>query len=351
MNYPPIDISEDGGLTWQKMPQWAKFFLELGRNWPRKTSGPNRTIRIISIPTKAPVAGLVALGAVAADLCDANANDKSRHFDSLLGFARQYLTACKTCIYRCKPNLRKCGYNTESTGILRNINIPRNKYYVQPTTDFLKKDLRINSKLDGTGVGTGFYTPDGVDKYYLDEGVPLSQGRFTTRFDTQPFEQIFPNLNFNKDNLTTSYSALCFAGIASGEIVTQKEFMNFMFKIGGGKSLSTLLPIYGWDNGNTELSRIIYYNSRGKGSFSQTVNSPNLVIADGTDALNSVLSEQKKLGSADVIALVSRIIERSKMEEFSDRLESLTQWYDKVDLTDPIPAGCHQVEYRRRFQS
>jgi hypothetical protein len=346
----PIDISEDSGLTWEKMPQWVEYFIELGIMWPRKVSGPRRKIRIISMPVKSPAAGLVALGAFVADLSDSAANDKSRHYDVLLGYAQQYLSRCKNCKLRCRPDLTNCGYTSESTGVLRNVNKLREKYYVQKETNLLTKDLRLATRQDGTGVKIGFYSPEGSHNYYIDGGAPLSLGGSTNWYDSDPIKEIF-HQNFFNDNFKTSYSALCYAGVASGEAATQSDLAKFIFKTSKNKSLAELLPIYGWDNGNTELSRVIYYNSRGKGTFSQPVNSPNLIIADGTDALNSVLSQHKKLGEADIIAIVNRIIERDKMEEFSDRLDSLTQWYEKIVMSDQCPPGCYQVEYRKRFES
>ena len=346
----PIDISEDSGQTWEKIPQWAEYFIELGRGWPRRVSGPGRKIRIISTPVKSPAAGLVALGAFISDLSDSNANDKSRHYDTLLGYAQQHLVKCKNCKLKCRPDLTNCGYSSESTGVLRNVNKLREKYYVQKDTDLKTKDLRLATKQDGTGIKIGFHSPEGTHKYYIDGGAPLSLGSSTNQYDSDSLKEIFSD-TFINDNFKTSYSALCYAGVASGETATQSDLAKFIFKTLKHKSLSQLLPIYGWDNGNTELSRVIYYNSRGQGTFTQPANSPNLVIADGTDALNSVLSQHKKLGGADVIAVVSRIIERDKMEEFSDRLDSLSQWYEKVDIDDSSPAGCYQIEYRKRFDA
>lgn len=355
MDFSPVDISEDGGLTWQKMPGWVNFFLELGRNWPRKVSGPTRKIRIISTPTKSPAAGLIALGAFTTDLSNPAANDKSRHYDTLLGYARQFLTNCRNCKHRCNPDLVRCGYISESTGVLRNVNELRKKYYIHPETNLQQKDLRLYSEHNGKVVKIGFdnplHNPEGTYKYYIEGAAPLSLGGSTNRFDSSPINEIFCNQSFINENLTTSYSALCYAGIASGEIATQSELARFIFKTSIKKSLAELLPIYGWNNGNMKLSRVIYYNSRGNGSFSQPVNNPNLVIADGTDALNSVLSQHKKLGDADVIAVVSRIIERNKMEEFSDKLDSLSQWYEKIDISDQCPPGCYQVEFRKRFET
>jgi hypothetical protein len=121
----------------------------------------------------------------------------------------------------------------------------------------------------------------------------------------------------------------------------------FLFGRQERKPLSALLPINGWDDGSTDLSRLVYFNTRGKRSFSQALNNPNLVIADGMDALGSVLSE-KKLKGADVIAIISRVHERDKMEEFGAIIEGQSQWYDRHELGTSAVPGCFEVELRKR---
>jgi hypothetical protein len=345
-----MEISEDAGQTWRKMSPWMRYFLDLGHKWPRRVSGPGRTIRIISLPIKTPAAGLIALGAVAADLKNPSANDKERHYDSLLAYARQYLHACKTCKIRCRPDLRKCGYAYESTGILRHKDRPRSKLYVSSQTDFAAKVLRLASKSDGSGALTTIEAAEWTHNYFEDEGVPLLLGQSSGSMPVDTIRGLFPDDDICNDNLTASYSSLCLAGGAAGQTAMQGELATFQFGTHDRKSLASLLPINGWDDGATELSRLVYFNTRGKGAFGQPINTPNLVIAEGMDAFASVLSE-KKLKSADVIALVSRIHERDKMEEFGALLEAQSQWYDRHELGSSVVPGCFEIELRKRVAS
>jgi len=346
----PMEISEDAGQTWREMPPWVRYFLDLGHKWPRRISGPGRTIRIISMPIKTPAAGLLAMGAVAADLKDPAANDKDRHYDSLLGYARQFLHACKTCKFRCRPDLRKCGYSHESTGILRHKDRPRSKLYVSSHTDFAAKVLRLASKSDGSGALTTIEAAEWTHTYYEDEGVPLLLGRSAGTMPVEAITGLFPDANFCSNNLTVSYSSLCLAGGAAGQTAMQGELAAFQFGARDHKSLAAILPINGWDDGSTELSRLVYFNTRGRGTFAQAINNPNLVIADGMDALTSVLSE-KKLKGADVIAVVTRIHERDKMEEFGALLEGQAQWYERHDHGSTTVPGCFEIELRKRVVS
>jgi hypothetical protein len=347
-----MEISEDAGQTWREMPPWVRYFLDLGHRWPRRISGPGRTIRIVSMPIKTPAAGLIALGAVTADLADSTANDRHRHYDTILSYARQYLHACRDCRFRCRPDIRKCGYSSEASGFLRHKDRPLAKLFVTSETDFQAKILRFSAKADGSGAKTTVQGPDWqhIFDYYESEGIPLSLGRSAGRVDKQDFAKIFPTTDFFEPNLSTSYSSLCFAGGASGQTASQGEMEFFCFKGDKPKSLASLLPIHGWDNGSTELSRLIYFNTRGKGTFTQALNNPNLVIADGMDALTSVLSE-KKLKSSDVIAVVNRIHERDKMEEFGALLEGQAQWYERIDLGPSVVSGCFETELRKRVAS
>jgi hypothetical protein len=159
--------------------------------------------------------------------------------------------------------------------------------------------------------------------------------------------RIFPDDNVCSSNLTASYSSLCLAGGAAGQAASQSELAAFLFAGTDRKSLAALLPINGWDDGCTELSRLIYFNTRGKGTFAQAINNPNLVITDGMDALASVLSE-KKLKGADVIAIISRVHERDKMEEFGALVEGQSQWYDRHELESSGVPGCFEIELRKR---
>ena len=343
----PMEISEDAGQTWREMPPWVRYFLDLGHKWPRRVSGPGRTIRIISMPIKTPAAGLIALGAVAADLKNPSANDKERHYDSLLAYARQFLHACKTCKMRCRPDLRKCGYAYESTGILRHKDRPRSKLYVSSQTDFAAKVLRLSAKPDGSGALTTIEEAEWTHNYYEDEGVPLLLARSAGSMPIETVRDLFPGDVLSASNLTASYSSLCLAGGAAGQTAMQGELAAFQFGSNSRKSLASLLPINGWDNGATELGRLVYFNTRGRGAFGQPINNPNLVIADGMDAFASVLSE-KKLKGADVIALVSRVHERDKMEEFGALVEGQSQWYDRQELGSSGVPGCFEIELRKR---
>lgn len=343
----PMEISEDAGQTWREMPPWVRYFLDLGHRWPRRVSGPGRTIRIISTPIKTPAAGLIALGAVAADLTNPSANDKERHYDSLLAYARQYLHACKTCKMRCRPDFRKCGYAYESTGILRHKDRPRYKLYVSSKTDFAAKVLRLSTKPDEAGALTTIEDPEWTHNYFEDNGVPLLLARAAGSMPIKTVQDLFPDDIVSPGNLTASYSSLCLAGGAAGQTAMQGELAAFLFGSNSRKSLAALLPINGWDNGATELSRLVYFNTRGRGAFGQPINNPNLVIADGMDAFASVLSE-KKLKGADVIALVSRVHERDKMEEFGALVEGQSQWYDRQELGPSGVPGCFEIELRKR---
>jgi hypothetical protein len=68
------------------------------------------------------------------------------------------------------------------------------------------------------------------------------------------------------------------------------------------------------------------------------------------DALTSVLSE-KKLKGADVIAVVTRIHERDKMEEFGALLVGQAQWYERHDHGSTTVPGCFEIELRKRVVS
>ena len=79
---------------------------------------------------------------------------------------------------------------------------------------------------------------------------------------TESVRDLFPGDVLSASNLTASYSSLCLAGGAAGQTAMQGELAAFQFGSKSRNSLASLLPINGWDNGATELGRLVYFNTR-----------------------------------------------------------------------------------------
>lgn len=82
---------------------FSKFF-ELGFNWL-----DTKSISIFYIPDTEISASIFTLGLICRDLCDKSKNDKAIHFSTLINNASDYLTKCKSCKYKCQPDIAQCG--------------------------------------------------------------------------------------------------------------------------------------------------------------------------------------------------------------------------------------------------
>ncbi|MFT4805569.1 MAG: hypothetical protein ACI9YE_002791 [Psychroserpens sp.] len=81
---------------------FSKVF-ELGFNW-----SDTKSLNIFYTPDAEISACIFTLGLICRDLCDESKNDKAIHFTRLINNASDYLNKCKSCNYRCQPELAEC---------------------------------------------------------------------------------------------------------------------------------------------------------------------------------------------------------------------------------------------------
>ncbi len=103
----------EGNRDWEDVPTWVRFLISVGYRWQQDLS--IRRLGLISLPSDSAAAGLVTLGALLRDLENPNANDIAGHYAALARHAQQYLTSCRDCEYRCRPDIKKCGYDLRKT--------------------------------------------------------------------------------------------------------------------------------------------------------------------------------------------------------------------------------------------
>ena len=130
---PMTVVFSEAGRDWRPIPHWAEFLIQLGYGWPIATPGQRR-IALVSMPCDSAAAGLIALGALIRDLGNNTATNVGGHYNALLRYARQYIKSCRDCDMRCHPELKRCGYSYEATGLVRDKNNKR--YCVSESTDF-----------------------------------------------------------------------------------------------------------------------------------------------------------------------------------------------------------------------
>ena len=348
----PMEISEDAGQTWREMPPWVDYFLKLGLGWEVNKGNRGRVIRLISMPCRSHAASLVALGAVVRDLSSAEANDRSRHLDALFSYAKQHFDHCRSCkIKPCDPKLKRCGFFAEATGQLRLKGKQVNHRFVSEQTDFKKrifvyKERKVTAGREHYVEATMTVDSPRLFDHYPEGGIPLTDGVKTDPLDGERY-MLVPGAPEQIDsNLRTSFSGLCLAGDPGfGRAESKRYYSRFHLKNGQCSSIAELMPISGW--GTNKVPRLIFFNTRSRGSYSQEPINPYLVIADGVEAFLRSM-EEKRINNSDVIAIVNRDCQSVADEALSTTLSGMQQWFEKSEPLGNSPRGIHVVEYRER---
>ena len=324
------------------MPNWVRFLISFGYNWPTNESRPRR-ISLISMPCDSAGAGLVALGAMIRGLGNPNANDLDGHYEALMRYARQYLESCRDCDMRCDPDAKGCGYTIEVSGRVRYKG--ENIYTVSGRTNLTKRDIWF------FGQGVDRWLNPRLSTDWQIDGEPLPE--LTNETEALPedvYDIIVDGAQIITTNLKRSFSGLCLVGRVAGKAASREVFESVRFRIGGTEySLPNLLTVYGW-NQSSEISRMTFFNARTE-EFDRDPYEPTLVVADGDVSFLKVLDDSE-FQRSDVIGVIQRTLERDSLESVGNRMLGLRQWYaEDTELMARfrnIPVGISLAILRRR---
>ena len=308
----------EANQEWSHLPEWAKFLIRFGYDWPRVET-ENRRIALISMPCDSAGAALVTVGAMIRDLCDPKANDIDGHYARLLLYARQYLQSCRPCDTQCRPELKRCGYTTQATGKLNSVRKPHNGYWVSDVTDFETRQIAFERQ----GV---LYKPfpEFAINYYIHGEPPPHLNTAEGELWATKYTQLIETGPFHAGNLRTSYSGLCLAGRAGGGNASREVCASVRFRDETGEyGLEDLLTIHDWSD--TNISRVAFFNAR-TGEFDRNVSSPRLVVADGDASFLKVVG-QTEFHRSDIVGVIHRIVERDRLEALGNKISDLRQWY------------------------
>ena len=354
MEKPPNDCEAavcffEGDQTWQAIPSWVEFLIQFGYRWPSDSLGPRR-IALISMPCDSAAAGLVALGALARDLENPNANDVDGHYEALLRYARQYLGACRECTTRCEPDLRGCTYSAEVTGEVRHRDGKR--YHIAEISEGPDTGEQCIVGIGGSGrkqerrwMFRGYATDWHI------EGQPAPQlTGYQAELPQHPYIKIVGSKGIVTENLRRSFSGLCLAGRVSGETSTRDVCASVGFGCNcSGYRLPDLLTVHGW-SAMDGVSRMVFFNARTGRSDRQCADA-TLVVADGHASFLKVV-EMAEFQRCDVIGVMHRTIERDDLESVGNRMLGLGQWYvedsELLRRFPDAPRGLEVLVLRRR---
>lgn len=337
----------DGETESETMPNWAEFLVRFGYSWCLANLNQRR-IAVVSMPCDSAASGLLALGAMIRDLESPGANNRERHYDSLLRFARQYLESCKYCEFDpCDPESKSCGYLKRADGILKKDDHPTVNYEISDQTDYEKRSLTVIPTNKRTM--TWRPTPEFALNWHVRGEPQLHAATAEGVLPETPYRRILGSDSIISENLSTSYSGICFAGRTTGTVQSKNICEEIWFsEMGEDYNLAELLTVQGWSA--QRISRMALFNPR-TGRMDHGAHLPRLVIADGDGSFHSVAS-RPDFQQSDIIGVIDRTVERERLEAVGAKIDSLSQWYEFdeefISRVPEIPRGISVVVMKRK---
>lgn len=307
--------------SWRAIPDWVSFLIAFGYCWLHDRVDTRR-VAVISMPSDSAAAGLVALGSMRKCLELQDATDVGAHYKRLLEFARKGDSAVELRHTKYPGVWAFDGHNQAGQPMVKKLRDKSRRRVNIPFESALS--WRINDE----------------------PPVALVPGKQVP--NAEIYRNLFPSGGeIGSANLSESHSSVCLAGRGDGESPTKGSMEAIRFREGGATAyLSQLLTVQHWMP--RTISRVLFYNSRTE-SFDRRVGTPQVVIADGDTAFLKVV-DGTDFQESDVIGIVHRTMERSKLEAVGTKLVSLRQWYDEVALDGlpQTPRGISISVLRRR---
>lgn len=315
-----MQFRESGG-QWQQVPQWAAFLITFGYHFYR-TDCDSRRISLISMPCDSAAAGLVTLGAVRRSIENPTDNDVSRHFQRL-----QY----------------------GGDRILRHRREGKKRFKLSKLDGLWGQQVTSTNKF--ISYRRSISQLNALDWYF--EGEPFIEAASGQRL---PYESVYKGLieNANKiieSNLRTTYSGICLAGRVTGKTRTRKVMACPTFRCDcncDDTRLDLLLSIHGWSP--EMISRASFFNTRTKTRDRETA-PPVLTVADGDASFMQVV-DSEGFGGSEIIGVLDRTLDRSRLDAVREKMASLDSWYtldmDSLEIVPATPKGISCAIWRRR---
>jgi hypothetical protein len=219
-----------------------------------------------------------------------------------------------------------CGYQEEATGRVRYNERPSEWYRVAETSDIGRQEVRFENKRQASIK----VTPQFAMKWQIEGEPPPEMHAKAQPLQLANFVGLVDDLDTIERNLGISSSEICLASRAIGEKDTRELYEQVFFHGANRKrNLAELLTIRSW-SGPSTVSRLALFNSR-TGHADRQYLKPSLVVADGDSAFLNVLGHPD-FRQADVIGVISRALERSRLESLRDYLQELRDWYSVIPM-------------------
>jgi hypothetical protein len=330
---------------WRPAPQWVEFLVRFGYEW-RSEERTQRRIAVVSMPCDSAAAGLIALGALVGDLCRSDVTNLTNHYQALLQYATQYLRGCAICGVRCHPELKGCGYVAEAAGVLRH-NQLRGEFPITAITDSDTPRFVVGHK-----GGTWTVSPKTAVNFRIDKDpLPkLVNGEGT--LPAAAYADIIEGAPIISQNVSESFSGLCFAGRTMGKTATHAVCASIRLRCGGVEyGLPELLAVHGW-SGSHRIARTNFFNSRTE-EIDHLGSETALVVADGDGSFLKVL-DLPQFQRSDIVGAINRNVDRERSESVGNRIVGLRQWFveDSEICAGQLqpPAGIRILRLKKRVR-
>lgn len=341
-----IRLSESPDAASEDMPPWARFFIQVGKKAVLARE-PGRRISIVTMPCDSPAAGLMCFGAVAAGLTFGENDFVQRHYERLCAVARQYLTACRKCGYRCKPAAAKCGWLIESDGLFEHKSGGRFRA-TGIQSDSTTNQIQVVSVGKSKNPVTRYvHSRNAWDWHIKGHPVVVRSGLSANKQpaldvvgvhekmgppEFGPHEAVLEAAEtIERQQCVVTGADVCLVPRIAGKSVAQELFQSCRIEYFDRQrsaayqyTLAELIKVRDWSpSGN--LPRTVIYNPRTE-KFDRDEECP-LVVADGYGALLATL-RTRRLENTHVIGVMSRVSDREDIQELNEKLNGLQQWYE-----------------------
>jgi len=82
-NLAPVNLHFDDSGEWRSLPEWAEYFISVGKHLAVADNDETRIVTAIVVPTRAYCAALVSLGMVISDAASQDLSSAAAHFEKL----------------------------------------------------------------------------------------------------------------------------------------------------------------------------------------------------------------------------------------------------------------------------
>lgn len=332
----------DGPLM--EIPAWASWLIRFGYTWSHTRDG-RRRIALLSLPCDSGAAGLVALGAMCQRLTIVGANDLAEHKRRV--WKHVVSRRASPLLKHIRGNDHYWGLGPDREpgwALIGRVHADQESGSPIPSNPDRWPAERIGLREDSAELANYYFKGEAPVKMETLGGVDSLRDHFMS--------VLIDGERIVEANLRCSDSGACLAGRSAGKEASQKVMKRISFVVDGGarRTLNELLSVQGWGEA-TRISRMNFFNPR-MGDFDRQALSTSTVVADGHGSFREVLGRKDgpEFATADIIAVIDRVLEREQLEAVSRGLTDLNQWYEDVDLpcatTPPPGMACRVIRTR-----